>query len=282
MCFHDSTVAVSSLSYSFDYSLTEIYPSAGGTRTDVFTSSFGFTLTRKTLASASIISPLNDISGLAAFLNPGEFFLLSSCCCPCNWTMIPNFATPYAIGATQTRNLVFPIGHIPPGPLNGTVTFDGAIDFTILPNVIQYPDLCGNNVTYTAQSIYWPTFDGVTPLDPAYFTSSGLTGGIDVNWPIVGYTGDPSLNPGGGTYSGGSVASPFFTNLGYFLWYDPTTGPPPTPIPGVTGSGNGFRNPCNPAMNFNQTVSWTMTGTTGGGVVVSGTGTGSIAIAFVP
>lgn len=278
MCFHDSITKVATLNYSFAYQLTEVYPyPGGGTRTDDFTSSISFTMTRVTLASKGLVSPLQSISGIDSFLNPGEFFLLSSCCCPCNWTFVPKFVTPLSAVASQTRNVVFAT-HPPPN-LSGTVTFGADINFGLIPNIAQYPTLCGDNVTYTAQSMYWPTFDGVTPNDPVDFDIDGN----DVDWPITGYTGSPALDPGSGAFDGGSIVSPFFpAPIGYFQWYNPASGPPPTPITGVTGSGNGFRDPCSTSMNFNQTVSWTMSAVNGAGDTVNGTGTGSIAIAFSP
>lgn len=276
MCFHDSIVKVATLDYSFTYDLTEVYPyPGGGTRTDVFSSSISFSMTRVMLADKGIASPLQGLTGLDTFLNPGEFFLISTCCCPCNWTFIPKFETPLTSVATQTRNVVFPI--LP--PLSGAVTFGADIDFTLIPNFAQYPTLCGENVDYTAQSIYWPTFDGVTPNDPVTFGADGN----DVDWPIESYTGSPALDPGSGAYDGGSVASPFFpAPIGYFEWFTPGTGPPPTATPGVTGSGNGFRDPCSTTMNFQQTVTWTMTGINGSGATVNGSGSGAINISFSP
>lgn len=277
MCFHDAKLAVATLTYDFSYDLTEVFPyPGGGTRTDTFSSSINFTMTRVMLADKGLPPALESTFGLDTFLSPGEFFLLSDCCCPCNWTFIPKFDTPLSSVATQTRAVVFLIH--PPPDISGTVTFDGNIDFGLLPNVAQYPILCGQNVTFDPQSTYWPTFDGVTPLDPAIFT-----GGNGVNWVVSAYTGAPALDPGVGTpYDGGSIVSPFDTAAGYFLFYDNTSGFPPTPVPGVTGSGNGFRNPCDTSMNFNQTVSWTMTAVNGAGDTVNGTGTASITISFNP
>ena len=86
------------------------------------------------------------------------------------------------------------------------------------------------------------------------------------------------MDPGiGSTFSGGSVVSPFNTSVGYFEGYVDGTGPPPIAIPGVTFSGNGFRDPCSTSMNFNQTVSWTMTSGS-----VTGSGTATYAIQFNP
>ncbi len=273
-CIHESAVKTTKVVYSFVFDAVMEFPQFSGTRHEEMHLNIGFTLTRVSLrdklrAAGKMMWPLADVPDLTGLLSPGEFFLLSDCCCPCKWSFIPSFPALLPSVGTLDRSLAF-ASH-PPPDISGHAVIDANVGFGLAFNTDVYPKMCstGSENAFAAQSAFWPTFDGVTPQDPILF-SHGLT------LPVASYSGDSILDPGALVDLGWVTNPPY---VGYFMWYNPDGTLPPAVITGVSGSGHNFREPCSPTNGWTQSVTWGRT-VRDGGQDVSGSGSAAFNIAF--
>lgn len=260
------------LTFDYNWVFSASAPFFGhSTTTQTMAVSLAVNLNRVYLKDKGFAGPYAalDPEPLLEALDPGEFFLLSSGCCPCAWSFLPKFPDSTVAGTFST-DVHYDPGFGTSGHASGSMRITAGF-------ALESKAHCGR-AEYVEQGPHWPSFDPDNATqDPVHFPGLGIGAvleGVDNPdaIPFLSDGDDPGLAVG--PYG-------FNPNEGVFYGWDYIDGAMVRRNGLTSFAGHGFRQPCDPDDSFEQSVAWSGDTRTNEGTPATGSGTGLLRVAWV-